>query len=91
MKKHFIVQRSFVGICVERGRGMKKSVLYAFSVLTLMFLGFAMVSMVFGQPENIRIVSYTYYLDNAGFLDVVGQVQNVGSNTVDPVILTGSI
>jgi hypothetical protein len=70
---------------------MKKSVLYVFIALTLVSLGLAIVPTVFSQTQNIKIVSYTYYLDNAGILDVVGQVQNVGSNAVDPVILTGTI
>ncbi len=45
----------------------------------------------FSQTQNIKIVSYTYYIDNLGYLDVVGEVQNVGSNTVTSVILTGTV
>ncbi len=70
---------------------MKKSVLYVFVSLTLVSLGLAIVPTAFSQTQNVKIVSYTYYLDNAGILDVVGQVQNVGSNAVDPVVLTGTI
>ncbi len=70
---------------------MKKSVLYVFILFTLVSLGLTMVPAVFSQTQNVKIVNYTYYLDNAGILDVVGQIQNVGSNAVDPVVLTGAI
>ncbi len=70
---------------------MKKSVLYVFVVLTLVSLGLAIGPTVLSQTQNIKIVNYTYYLDNAGILDVVGQIQNIGSNAVDPVVLTGTI
>jgi len=72
---------------------MKKSIIYVFVafILVSLGLGLAIVSPVHGQVQNIKIVSYSYYVDTAGYLDVVGEVQNVGPNTVTSVILTGSI
>jgi hypothetical protein len=56
-----------------------------------MFFGLASISVVLSLPENVKIVSYSYYIDNQGFLDVVGEVQNVGPNTLTSVILTGQV
>jgi len=56
-------------------------------------LGLTLVPHTFGQTEtqNVKILNYSYYFDTDGYLEVVGQVQNVGSNTLDPVYLTGSV
>ncbi|HUK84585.1 MAG TPA: hypothetical protein VLU95_01855 [Candidatus Acidoferrum sp.] len=70
---------------------MKKSLLYVLVALTLVSIGLAVIPTVFSQTQNVKIVNYSYYVDNQGILDVVGQVQNVGSNPVDPVVLTGII
>jgi hypothetical protein len=70
---------------------MKKSIVCVLVVLTLVSLALTLVPTVFSQTQNVKIVNYTYYLDYSGILDVVGRVQNIGSNTVDPVALTGTI
>ena len=70
---------------------MRKGTVYLFIVLTLLSLGSTLFPSAFSQTENIKILNYSYYIDNLGYLDVVGEVQNVGSNTVDPVFLTGSV
>ena len=70
---------------------MRKSIVYFFVVLTLLSLGLILVPRAFSQTQDIKIVNYSYYVDNLGYLDVVGEVQNVGPNTVNPVILTGAI
>jgi hypothetical protein len=70
---------------------MRKSTVYFFIVLTLLSLGLTLVPSAHSQPENIKILSYSYYIDSSGFLDVVGEVQNIGSNTVTSVILTGTV
>jgi hypothetical protein len=41
-------------------------------------------------PTNVKIVSYSWYIDSLGILDVVGEVQNVGTSTVSSVILAGT-
>jgi hypothetical protein len=70
---------------------MRKRTVYLFIVLSLFSLALTLVPASLGQNENVKIGNHTYYIDNAGYLDVIGQVQNVGSNTVDPVVLTGTI
>jgi hypothetical protein len=60
-------------------------------MLTMLCLGLTLVPSAHCQTQNIKIVSYSYYIDSAGDLDVVGEVQNVGSNTVNPIFLTGSV
>jgi hypothetical protein len=70
---------------------VRKSTVYFFVVLTLLSLGLILVPRAFSQTQDIKIVSYSYYTDSLGYLDVVGEVQNVGPNTVNPVVLTGAI
>jgi len=69
---------------------MKKFETCCFVGLLLLTGGLLSIPSVFSQTENIKIVSYSYYIDAIGVLDVVGEVQNVGSNTVDFVYLTGT-
>ena len=72
---------------------MKKSIIYFSIALLVVSLGLTLVPHTFGQTEtpNVKILNYSYYFDTDGYLEVVGQVQNVGSNTLDPVYLTGSV
>jgi hypothetical protein len=41
--------------------------------------------------SNIVVTSYGWHILSYGVLDVVGEVQNIGPNTVDPVGLTGTV
>jgi hypothetical protein len=41
--------------------------------------------------QNIVVTSYSWHILQYGVLDVVGEVQNIGPNTVDPVGLTGTV
>ena len=70
---------------------MRKSAVYFLIALLMLSLGLTLTPNVLSQTQNIKIVSYSYYIDSLGYLDVVGEVQNVGPNTVNPVYLTGSI
>ena len=70
---------------------MRKSAVYFFIALLLLSLGLTFTPNVFSQTQNIKVVSYSYYVDNLGYLDVVGEVQNMGPNTVNPVFMTGSV
>jgi hypothetical protein len=54
-------------------------------------LGLTAVPKVSSQPENIKILSYGWYVDSIPYVDVVGEVQNVGPNTIDTVVLSGVI
>ena len=47
------------------------------------------VPSAFSQIENVKVLSYTHYIDSLGLLVAVGEVQNVGSNTIAQVILQG--
>ncbi len=70
---------------------MGKTVVYMFVILSLLCLGLTLVQKGFSQTQSVNIIGYSYYVDESGALDVVGQVQNVGSSTVNPVILTGTV
>ena len=46
---------------------------------------------VSAQTSEVKILSYSYYIDELGILDVVGEVQNVGPNTLTAIVLAGSV
>jgi len=57
----------------------------------LMSLSIVLVQQASSQPENIRVLSYSWYVDNLGLFDVVGEVQNVGPNQIESVTLGGTV
>ncbi len=70
---------------------MKKSIIYTVVLLTLFAFSFALIPQAHSQTANIKIVSYSWYIDTAGLLDVVGEVENIGTNTVESVILNAQM
>ena len=84
----------FSGVYVVWGpseHSMRKSTVYLFVLLTLVSLSLALVPQVSSQPENIKVLSYSWYVDSIGLFDVVGEVQNVGPNTIESVVLGGIV
>ena len=74
------------------GRGsMRKSVVFFFVFLMLASLGLVLVPQVSSQPENVKVLSYSGYLDSLGDFVVAGEVQNVGPNTIASVVLSGTV
>jgi hypothetical protein len=57
----------------------------------MMSVGLALVPQVSSQPENVKVVSYSWYVDSYGDFIAVGEVQNVGPNTIKSVVLTGVV
>jgi hypothetical protein len=70
---------------------MKKNAVFFVVLLALLSLGLTLVPHVSSQPENIKVLSYSWYIDSIGYFIVVGEVQNVGSSTVDSVALSGTV
>ncbi|MBN1245420.1 hypothetical protein JXA31_07490 [Candidatus Bathyarchaeota archaeon] len=70
---------------------MRTNVTYFFVLLTLVSLGLVLVPQVFSQPENIKVLSYSWYIDSFGDFIVVGEVQNNGPNTISSVVLSGIV
>jgi hypothetical protein len=71
---------------------MKKSAILAFVVAITIALCMTLIPNVFSQPENVRVLSYSWYLNpsSSDYLVVVGEVQNVGPNIIDYVKVIGS-
>lgn len=79
------------GCLVGRKVSMRKNETYFVVLLTLVSLGLALVPQVSSQPENIEILSYSWYIDSYGDFIVVGEIQNTGSNTIASVVLSGTV
>jgi hypothetical protein len=75
----------------ERQGFMGRTAACLFVILSLLSLGLTIVPMGSSQTQNVRVINYSYYFDTEGYLDAVGLVQNVGTNTVNPVVLTGAV
>ena len=71
---------------------MKKITICFIVFLTICSLSLTLVPAAFSQtsPTNVKILSYSWYIDSLGLLIVVGEVQNVGSSTVGSVVLAGT-
>jgi len=71
---------------------MKKSTILAFVVVITIALCITLMPNVFSQPENVQVLSSSWYLspENSDYLVVVGEVQNVGPNIIDYVLVIGT-
>ena len=70
---------------------MRKSKVFVFVILTVLSLGLTLVPHASSQPENIKVLTYSWYIDSLGYFVVVGEVQNVGQNTINLVGLSGRV
>jgi hypothetical protein len=70
---------------------MRKSTVFVFVILTVLSLSLTLVPHVSSQPANIKVLSYSWYIDSIGYFVVTGEVQNVGSSTIDTVTLSGKV
>jgi hypothetical protein len=72
---------------------MKKTSICLVALLAFCMLSLIVVSGVNSQvneTQNIKIGSYSYYIDSLGGLVVVGEIQNIGPDVIDQVVLTGT-
>ena len=70
---------------------MRKKLMYLLIALIVVSLTFSSIPSILSQPEDIKVTNYSYYIGPSGILEVVGEIQNVGVNTIDSVVLRGSI
>jgi hypothetical protein len=73
------------------GRTLRKNIIYSSILIALILFGFSLVHQASSQSENLKVLNYSWYIDSIGGFDVVGEVQNVGSNILDPVVLDGTV
>jgi hypothetical protein len=71
---------------------MKKTSVSLLVFLIVCSMSLTLVPAAHSQTSvaNVKVVSYSYYFDYTGFLIVIGEVQNTGSNTVKSVGLAGT-
>lgn len=68
---------------------MKKGVGYLLIAMLIVCLGLVFAPKASSQTQDVKILSYTDYMDSSGFLNVVGEVQNQGSTMVNNTFITG--
>jgi hypothetical protein len=73
---------------------MKKGVIVFFVFVSIISLFVTSIPNVQSQPENVEVLSYSWYpaiVQGVEFILVVGEVQNVGPNIIDKIYLGGEI
>jgi hypothetical protein len=75
----------------ERGNFMRKKTVYFLVALLMLSVGLISVPKAHSQTQNVKILSHSWYVDQEGILDVVGEIRNVGNTTLSQVYLTGSV
>jgi hypothetical protein len=73
------------------GSFMGKRMVYFCIALLLLSLGLATNQKASSQTQDVKVINYSWYIDLEGYLDVVGLVQNVGTNSISSVSLAGEI
>jgi hypothetical protein len=75
----------------KEGRTLRKSLIYSSTLIALAFLGFGLIRQASSQSENLKVLNYSWYFDSIGGFHIVGEVQNVGTTILNPVVLGGTI
>jgi len=70
---------------------MRKHPVFLLVLTALLSLSIILIPSASSQPENIKVLSYSWYIDFNGWFVVVGEVQNVGPNTISNVTLSGTV
>jgi hypothetical protein len=74
---------------------MKKIIVSAIVLISLISLFSTFTPNVLGQPENVEVLSYSWYFLSEGdyvtYVAVVGEAQNVGPNILEFVHLQGVV
>jgi hypothetical protein len=69
-----------------------KKMLAGFLVLfAVCSLSLTLIPSTHSQTSNIKVLNYSHYVDSLGYLVVVGEIQNIGTNTITSVVLTGAV
>jgi hypothetical protein len=93
LKNCFIGQSCSLEAYTERGEKsyMRKTIAYLLIAVIALSLTLCLIPTAHSQTENIKIVSYSWYYDSLGLLDLVGEVQNIGTNIIDQVAVQGTV
>jgi hypothetical protein len=71
---------------------MKKNAVLVLVALSITALGLTLIPHVFSQPENVEILSYSWYMNpyDSSYLIVVGEAQNTGPNVINYITVAGT-
>ena len=71
---------------------MRKNIIYVIVLLSAFCLSLTAVPTGFSQTDaasDVKILNYNHYFDLQGYLVVVGEIQNTGTNILDKIIMHG--
>ncbi|MCL1978172.1 MAG: FxLYD domain-containing protein [Candidatus Bathyarchaeota archaeon] len=68
---------------------MKKVLTSIATVLLLSIICLTLLPQnVLSKTQDIKVLNYSHYIDNLGYLDICGEIQNVGTATIKRAVLT---
>ena len=70
---------------------MIRKAVYLLFLLIMLATSTYLVPNALSQPENVKIVSYSYYVDSLGYLSAVGEVENTGTSIINQVSIAGLV
>ena len=70
---------------------MKQRVGISVILVSILSLSFTFTPNVFGNSENVEVLSYSWYISSYGTFIVVGEVQNVGPTNLNYIYLQGLV
>ena len=70
---------------------MRKRTIHLFILIAVLSIALNFVPNVFSQSENIKVLSHSWYIDSLGYFVVVGEIQNIGSATIDRIVVGGTV
>ncbi len=70
---------------------MKKPIVVLVMFIALVFLFFTFTPNVWSQSKNVEVLSYSWYISDLNSFIVIGEIQNVGSNNIEYIALTGRV
>jgi len=71
---------------------MKKTSVYLVLLISLLMISTLTLSNTNAQTSNIKVLdNYNWYYDSVGFLIVIAEIQNTGPNTIDSVMVGGTL
>jgi hypothetical protein len=69
---------------------MKKVIFSCFILLVILLMSFFTIPLSCGQPSNVKILTYSWYVNSLGYVIAIGEVKNVGTETISSIQVSGT-
>jgi len=70
---------------------LKRALAISFTIIVLILFISTFIPNAWSQQENVKVLSYSWYISDLNSFIVVGEVQNVGQNNIEYIALSGLV